>query len=420
MFCWLVLPLIRQGNKPISKSKFMRPLSGTTRERRSLHPPLAPHRRVLVIGNYLADQQQSMLRFADLLLSMYSQSSQVFLVAPPVLIARLPGLPAIVRKYLAYIDKLLIFPIWLTIIARSFDLVHIADHGNAFYTFCCPRRKTIVTCHDLLAIRAALGDSSSACEASPIGIWFQSLIMAGLRRAGSVAFDSHASFRDYLCLIRTTAAQRHAVIPIPLNAPFNADPRAFPLTPAESAQMPPYPYLLMVGSSHYRKNRALALTLLQYLGAESPYRLVFAGASFTESELTFRSSHTLGHRLISIERPSHALLNLLYCRAHALLFPSFAEGFGWPVVEAQVCCCPVIASTTTSIPEVAGEGALYAQPSDVATFATHVRALEDSIIRANLIRLGLSNTRRYDADIVKETYLNFAFQLRSPASPVRP
>ena len=58
-------------------------------------------RRVLVVGNYLADQQQSMLRFADLLVAIYSQSNDVVLLTPPGFVAQLPGLPAVVRKYLA-------------------------------------------------------------------------------------------------------------------------------------------------------------------------------------------------------------------------------------------------------------------------------------------------------------------------------
>ena len=114
----------------------MPPVPGSTRERSSGVPALSSHRRVLVVGNYLADQQQSMLRFADLLVTIYSQGNHVVLVTPPEIVARIPGLPAVGRKYLAYIDKLLLFPIWLTIRARGFDLVHIADHGNSFYCFC--------------------------------------------------------------------------------------------------------------------------------------------------------------------------------------------------------------------------------------------------------------------------------------------
>ena len=366
--------------------------------------------RILVVGNYPADRQQSMIRFAHLLVSFYKPLAEVHLVRPPVLIARLRGLSPLARKYLAYIDKLLLFPLWLLLRARSYQLVHIADHSNAFYSFFCPPKRCIVTCHDLLAVRGAMGDRSTACVASPIGIWLQRLIIAGLRRAGAVVFVSQASYQDFERLIGNPPLQRHAVIPNTLNAPFSADPDASSLTSAEQVCILEQPFLLMVGSALPRKNRSLALRLIEQLGSESPYRIVFAGAPFTEDEQSFHVIHPLGDRLLSIERPSHALLNQLYCRAHALLFPSFAEGFGWPLLEAQTCRCPVIASPTTSIPEVAGDGALYAKPTDVATFAAHVHSLEHPDERARMIELGINNLNRYDPNVVGEAYRRFAFQ----------
>jgi len=369
---------------------------------------MAP-RRILVVGNYPADQQQSMIRFADLLLQIYRPQTQVQLFCPPVLVTRLPGLPSVARKYLAYVDKLILFPLWLVLRARSYNLIHIADHSNAFYAFCCSPRRCLVTCHDLLAVRGAMGDSTAACKASAYGLWLQRLIMAGLRRSGAVSFVSQATFDDYQKLVGGPPSQRHAVIPNPLNAPFTADASDLDLSEAEQALLPPGPFLLMVGSGLPRKNRALALQLIERLGSSSPFRLVFAGEPLSTAEQVFSESHRLGDRLLSITRPSHALLNRLYCQAHALLFPSLAEGFGWPLLEAQACGCPVIASTTTSIPEVAGSAALYADPHDVSAFADHVRALADPLERARLIQLGHQNLCRFSLDVVSDAYLRFAF-----------
>jgi glycosyltransferase involved in cell wall biosynthesis len=365
---------------------------------------------VLIVANYIPDQQQSMLRFADLLVRLYEVEVLCQTASPSATLARLPGLPSGLIKYLAYIDKLILFPLWLFFRSRSFDRIHIADHSNAFYSFFCPRARCLVTCHDLLAVRGALGDPAAGCKPSPIGIWLQRLIMAGLRRADAVAFDSYATYADFRRLIAFNQQQHQAVIPIPLNAPFSPDPAAFTLSSTEEAMIPHEPFLLMVGSALPRKNRGLALQLLEFLGDGSPYLVVFAGAPFTENEHHFRASSPVGKRLVSIPHPSHGFLNHLYCQAHALLFPSFSEGFGWPLVEAQTCRCPVIASATTSIPEVAGDGALYAHPTDVVVFATHVRALEDPLERARMIALGIANTRRYDLELVGTAYRKFAFQ----------
>ena len=367
--------------------------------------------RILVIGNYPADEQQSMIRFAELLSRIYMPHARVRLICPPVLVTRCPGLPRVVRKYLAYIDKLFLFPFWLALRARSYDLIHIADHSNAFYAFFCSPKRCLVTCHDLLAVRGAMGDSSAACSASAFGLWLQRLIMAGLRRSGAVAFDSQATYDDFQHLGGGSPRQRHAVIPIPLNAPFTADALAFRLSEQEEALLPIEPFLLMVGSALPRKNRPLALQLVERLGPSSPFRLVFAGEPLAAPEQLFLDTHPLGKRLISIPRPSHALLNRLYCQAHALLFPSLAEGFGWPLLEAQACGCPVIASTTTSIPEVAGPAALYAAPDDVIAFADHVLALQDPAKRARLIQLGHQNLRRFAPEAVSAAYRRFAFQV---------
>lgn len=367
-------------------------------------------RPILIIGNYVADQQQSMIRFANLLVRFYEPCAPVWLVQPPSVITRFPGLPHLARKYLAYIDKLLLFPLWLTLISRFFSFVHIADHSNAFYSFFVPRSRCIITCHDLLAVRGAMGDPVVACEASPIGIWLQRMILAGLRHANAVAFDSEASLHDYLRLVGCPKGQRHKVIPIPLNAPFTANSASFQLSAKEQQQLPAVPYLLMVGSALPRKNRILGLQLLLALSAATAYQLVFAGAPPSPEEQKFISQHHLSTRVHVVERPSHALINQLYCDAHALLFPSLAEGFGWPLLEAQACDCPVIASNTTSIPEVAGSAALYADPFDVAAFARHVRALEDPNLRANLILQGRVNLRRFDHEVISRAYTNFALQ----------
>ena len=368
-------------------------------------------RRVLVISNYQSDDQQSMLRFATMLVSIYSLDCSVVQMAPPCLLGSLSFLPLGFCKYLSYIDKLLLFPVVLAIRGHNFDLVHIADQGNAFYSLCFPRHKCFVTCHDLLAMRAAFGDTSISCTTSPVGILLQWLIKVGLHRAGAVACDSQSTFLDFQRLIGSPFLQRQAVIPIPLNSSFCPEFDAFPLTLDEEALLPKSAYLLMVGSDHPRKNRSMALRLLEYLGSDFPYILVIAGSPLAMTEQIFRRSHPLGERLISIVRPSHALLNRLYCQAHVLLFPSFAEGFGWPLLEAQACRCPVIASNTTSIPEVAGVGALYAEPTDVATFASFVRLLDDPVKRSDLIERGITNSHRYDFEVISDAYRKFAFQL---------
>jgi glycosyltransferase involved in cell wall biosynthesis len=91
--------------------------------------------------------------------------------------------------------------------------------------------------------------------------------------------------------------------------------------------------------------------------------------------------------------------------ATALVFPSLYEGFGLPIVEAQALGCPVIASTSASIPEVAGEGALYFDALEPAQAVELVLSL-DADTRSRLIARGHANVSRFTWDSTAATLLS--------------
>ena len=347
-----------------------------------------------------------MFKFSSLLFSIYETFAKVDAISPPVIATKLPFIPSALIKYFAYIDKLLFFPIWLMLNSHRYQKIHIADHGNAFYSFFCPNDRTLVTCHDLLAVRGAMGDRSVECNSSLFGPILQRLILLGLKHTSSIIFVSNATYRDYINISPLRPRQRYQVIPNALNAPFNHDIPVEILRSKEASLIPESPYLLMVGSSLPRKNRSLALQVLTQLSDCSPYVLIFAGAPLTTKEVHFKNTSLCGDRLISIANPSHELLNFLYCKAHALLFPSFSEGFGWPLIEAQACGCPIIASNTTCIPEVASSGALYSDPTDVLQFIRYIRLLETPEHRSKLCSLGFENLKRFNYDNIAAAYRN--------------
>jgi len=82
--------------------------------------------------------------------------------------------------------------------------------------------------------------------------------------------------------------------------------------------------------------------------------------------------------------------------ALAFAFPSLYEGFGLPVLEAQACGCPVITSTTSSLPEVVRDAALLVDPSDTAAIAAGMqRIATDHVLRETLTERGFTNVRRF-------------------------
>jgi glycosyltransferase involved in cell wall biosynthesis len=155
-------------------------------------------------------------------------------------------------------------------------------------------------------------------------------------------------------------------------------------------------YLLLVGeriSLHVNtqgyKNAALAFKAWSLLPVENRQNLliVCAGGSMElEKELRLLAP-TADVRMIrfSAEELPHA-----YSGAVALVYPSLYEGFGLPIVEAMACGCPVITCRRASLPEVAGEAAIYVDPWDAMETANAILQLwRAPDVRSRHIRLGL-------------------------------
>jgi len=144
---------------------------------------------------------------------------------------------------------------------------------------------------------------------------------------------------------------------------------------------------------------------------------VFAGRRLDASQRQLASELGVLDRILETGEISKELLVALYSAAYIFFFPSRFEGFGWPIIEAQYCKCPVLCSKSGPLPEVAGEGALMRDVEDEEGFAEDIlRLFADPTLRADLIEKGSKNVLRYRPEIMISRYLELYERVLNHAS----
>lgn len=369
--------------------------------------------QILLVGNYPPDGQESMLRFGRLLLgALRERGCQVHLIQPAPVFGRLARGP-FARKWLGYLDKLVLFPLQLRREARRLpagSVIHICDHSNAVYTSFLKER-VLITCHDLLAVRGALGEETD-CPASLTGRLLQRWILAGLGRASLLACVSEATRRDVERLVAGGGAKGR-VVRLGFNAPFSVLPAAE--RDRRLAGRVRGPYLLHVGSNLRRKNREGVLRVFAALAGKWEGSLVFAGAPLNASLRAQATALGISERIVELPKPDDATLEALYNGAFALLFPSRFEGFGWPIIEAQACGCPVVCSDSGPLPDVAGAAGLVCPLEDEEAMARAILMLTDPAQRALYVQRGLKNVERFATGKMIGNYLALYEELSGAA-----
>lgn len=318
-------------------------------------------------------------------------------------------------KWLGYIDKWLLFPIIIRwrIYQQGLHNVtirfHICDHSNAPYLAHLPKNKTGITCHDILAIRGAFGYADAYCPASRTGKIFQQWIWSHLRKANFLAAVSHQTFNHLAEFLgnRIKEKKHWNVIHVAFNDDFHPLPsgQAHHLI-ATAGVEPTKAFFLHVGSALPRKNRKMLLDMVAVLGDKWNGNICFAGQALDEDLMSCACNLGLQERIISVVKPDHTTLLALYSTCEAFIFPSFSEGFGWPLIEAQASGAPVIASNIEPMPEVGGNGAIYADPHQPQAFADAFLKLKNAPLREALIQQGFENCKRFGMTEMIDAYLD--------------
>jgi glycosyltransferase involved in cell wall biosynthesis len=160
------------------------------------------------------------------------------------------------------------------------------------------------------------------------------------------------------------------------------------------------PYALYVGTLQPRKNLARLISAYEQLcqRGEVAFDLVLAGkAGWLSDEIVAQAKESAYAERIHL--PGYVAdsdLPSLVAGARFFTFPSLYEGFGLPILEAQLLGVPVMSAKGSSLPEVAGDAALYVDPTDIEAIAqAMLRLSQDEPLRQELIAAGYRNVQRF-------------------------
>lgn len=268
------------------------------------------------------------------------------------------------------------------------DLLHALAFVAPLITPC----PFIITVYDLSFLRYP-------AAFRPVNRWYlQQFTAWSVNRAEAVIAISESTRQDVINLLGKPATQVHTVY-------CGADENFRPLPSAEIAAFKtrlglPETFLLFVGTLEPRKNvegliRAYAIWRQQDPAAPP---LVIAGGQGWYYQEIFALVETLNLQS-HVHFPGYVPQNdlpLWYNAATMFVYPSHFEGFGLPVLEAMACGTPVITSTTSSLPEVAGEAGLLVNPAEPAALAEACqRVMAEADLRAEMRQQGLSRAAQF-------------------------
>jgi glycosyltransferase involved in cell wall biosynthesis len=363
----------------------------------------------------------SMPRFADMISrAMKSRGHEVELWTSARQFGNLATRSPFVRKWLGYVDQFLIYP---RILCRQINrqpqgtLFVVTDQALGMWVPQLAHRPHVIHCHDFMALKSALGKFPE----NPTG-WtgkqYQRLIRKGFSQG-----------KIFISVSEKTKADLHHFLPHPpkvskvvhngLNHPFRPMdlPERMALLKPTGVAISEFGFIVHVGGNQWYKNRPGVLKIYEAMLADDPHppALWMVGPKPSDSLLKLAAAIPAPGKVHFLSDLSNEQVNAVYAHARALLFPSFEEGFGWPIIEAMASGCPVITTNTAPMSEIAG-GVAYLIPripqnpteqiawANGASKAMYevLRLSEDQ--RFNLIEQGKSHAARFKTETAAAAY----------------
>ena len=261
---------------------------------------------------------------------------------------------------------------------NQMQINHIAGDVH-FLAFGLSRRKTVLTIHDCGFVDKKKG----------IARWLLKKLWLDwpIRRCQMVTTISEHS-KDQIIKLTGCPPEKIQVVPNFVGDEFQ---------PIQNEKENETLRLLHIGT---KRNKNLQRTLLALHGI--PCHLTVVGPLDNEQkEWVSKADFPIENR---VDLSNKELVNL-YQKSDILLFASLEEGFGLPILEAQKCGVPVVTSRLTAMPETAGRGAHFVDPTNVEEIREAVKVIsQDTGYRQQLIQNGFINVERFSLVNTAEAY----------------
>jgi len=250
------------------------------------------------------------------------------------------------------------------------------------------KAKSVVTVHDVIFMRYPQWYK-----------WHDRMIYRqktefACQTANAVIATSHQTKQDLIHFLHLPEEKIH-VIYQPCNAAFSVKPTQEQQKEIAKKYNLPNQFVLMVGNIEPRKNILKVIQAIHNHAIDTPLVIVGKDNNYAKELKNFvHQKHVKNvyfcHNVCFSDLPT------IYSLANVLIYPSFFEGFGIPVIEALSCGIPVITSNVSCLMETAGDAALYVKPDSVDDIGEAIKTvLDDSSLRANLVQKGKEQLQKF-------------------------
>lgn len=371
---------------------------------------------------------QSMPRFAKMLMNgMKERGHDVSSWTPnPFFFIR--SFPPSLKKWLSYIDQYIVFPLIVKMRLKKCDpdtLFVCTDQALGPWVPLIKDRLHVIHCHDFLALRSSL-DLIVENKISWSGKIYQKYIRRGFSKGKNFISVSNKTKDDLHKFIIGNRPEISEVVYNGLNQKFSIQDSNYirkQLTAAFNIDLNEG-YILHVGGNLWYKNRRGVIQIYNAWRKTASYSLplILIGEQ-PDTELNEEYEHSEFKKDIHfLTQVSDEQLRMAYSGAHVFLFPSYAEGFGWPIAEAMASGCLVITTNEAPMTEVGGDAAFYISKkgnsvSEEKWAQDSARILNEIVTmplerRTSAVRSGIANVQRFDPvltmDLIERIYKNIA------------